>query len=229
MLRVNELFYSIQGEGMHAGRPAVFIRLMGCPVGCAFCDTKHTWTIRNEQEVPADVILEDGPRDAQSWGWVGPRALLGWVAEKMPAGLVVITGGEPMLEPALASLVMLFSENGYEVQVETSGTIENAGITEIHREGLADLWLTVSPKWAGRLPVKQALLDDADELKIVVSSEEIRDKAEALLATAQKAIYLQPETGNNFKQSLAWVTELCLRYPARARLSVQMHTFLELR
>lgn len=229
MFRVNELFYSVQGEGMHAGRPAVFIRLMGCPVGCTFCDTKHTWTIRNDHEVPGEVILQDGPRDANSWGWVGSRDLLGWVSAKMPAGLVVITGGEPMMEQNLASLVMVFSENGYEVQIETSGTMENIGITEIHRDRLADLWLTVSPKWAGRLPVRDSLLEEADEIKIVISSEEIRLKAQEMLITTHKAIYLQPETGPNFKQSLAWCTELCLKHPARARLSVQMHTFLALR
>lgn len=96
-MRVNEIFYSLQGEGFFAGTPAVFIRFSGCNLKCSFCDTRH--------DRFADMT-EDGIMDEVA---------------KYPARHIVITGGEPLLQ-ITPSLVERLHEAGKYVQIETNGT-----------------------------------------------------------------------------------------------------------
>lgn len=96
-MRVNEIFYSLQGEGFYVGVPSVFIRLSGCNLQCSFCDTTHqSFTDMSEREI-ADVV------------------------EQYPAQHVVITGGEPSLQ-LTALLIELLHKLDKEVAVETNGT-----------------------------------------------------------------------------------------------------------
>ena len=91
------MFYSIQGEGYYTGTPAVFIRLSGCNLACAFCDTKH----QHGTDISEDAIAD--------------------YASKFPASLVVITGGEPSLQ-LTESLVDKLHKSGKFVAIETNGT-----------------------------------------------------------------------------------------------------------
>ncbi len=115
-MRVNEIFYSLQGEGYWMGRPAVFVRLSGCNLKCPFCDTEHeTYTELTEQE-----IID--------------------IATGYPARHIVITGGEPTLQLS-ATLVHGLKRAGFYVQIETNGSIRVAD--EIF--ACVD-WVTCSPK-----------------------------------------------------------------------------------
>lgn len=97
MKKINEIFYSIQGEGFHAGTPAVFIRFSGCNLHCSFCDTKHeNGTFMSDTEIVNEV-------------------------EKYPAKLVILTGGEPGLF-ITDKLIELLHQIGKYVAVETNGT-----------------------------------------------------------------------------------------------------------
>ena len=96
-MRVNEIFYSLQGEGFHSGTPAVFVRFSGCNLRCPFCDTQH-----------------DGGTD------MSEEAIVAAVAQ-YPARLVVVTGGEPALQ-LTATLVDALHAAGKLVAVETNGT-----------------------------------------------------------------------------------------------------------
>lgn len=97
-MRVNEIFYSIQGEGAFTGTPAVFVRLSGCNLKCDFCDTEHlSHTEMSEDEIVAEVI-------------------------KHPTKHVVITGGEPLLQLSFELISKLHSENRF-IQLETNGTL----------------------------------------------------------------------------------------------------------
>jgi 7-carboxy-7-deazaguanine synthase len=95
--RVNEIFTSVQGEGIHAGVPATFIRLQGCTVGCEWCDTKYTW--------------------GRGGVWMTPSA----IASEATRHHVVITGGEPLLWNLDELLLALHVPEEHYVQVETSG------------------------------------------------------------------------------------------------------------
>ena len=96
--KVNEIFYSIQGEGRHTGMPAVFVRLAGCAMNCPFCDTKYA--ARDGETMSAPELL---------------AALSAW-----PAQAVIITGGEPT-EQDLPALIDVLKQAGYQVHLETNG------------------------------------------------------------------------------------------------------------
>jgi 7-carboxy-7-deazaguanine synthase len=98
-LRLTEIFYSVQGEGHHAGRPAVFVRAAGCNLACDFCDTDFSLKMRMTPEETAAAVAE------------------------YPARYVVLTGGEPTRQPeGLRALTRILQERGYEVALETNGT-----------------------------------------------------------------------------------------------------------
>lgn len=97
MKKINEIFYSLQGEGRNTGRPAVFVRFSGCNLMCDFCDTKH----QEGQQYSDEEILAE--------------------IEKYPAKFVVFTGGEPTLQLDTA-LCKLLHRHGYEIAIETNGT-----------------------------------------------------------------------------------------------------------
>lgn len=111
-----EDFYTIQGEGFHAGKPAYFIRLGGCDVGCRWCDAKYTWNPRVFPPVDVDVVVER--------------------AKSCEAQAIVITGGEPLLYP-LEVLTSRLREEGLEIFLETSGTHPFSGEFD---------WVCLSPK-----------------------------------------------------------------------------------
>ena len=99
MLTVNEIFFSIQGEGTRAGRPSAFLRLTGCPLRCAWCDTAYAFH-EGERRDEDDVMAELG---------------------RLPTRLVCLTGGEPLAQPAAFPFVTRLLRAGWEVVVETSG------------------------------------------------------------------------------------------------------------
>lgn len=111
-----EDFYTIQGEGFHSGKPAYFIRLGGCDVGCSWCDAKYTWNPLSHPLVATDEIVER--------------------AASFEAQAIVITGGEPLLYP-LDYLTQRLHEHGLEIFLETSGSHPLSGNFD---------WICLSPK-----------------------------------------------------------------------------------
>ena len=111
-----EIFYSIQGEGFHAGKPAIFIRLGGCDVGCHWCDVKDSWDENNHPFMSVSEILAT----------VKPFA----------GKTIIITGGEPLMYD-LTSLTLSLKEAGYQLHIETSGVYPITGQWD---------WVCFSPK-----------------------------------------------------------------------------------
>ncbi len=209
MYAVKELFYTLQGEGAHAGRPAVFCRFAGCNLWtgreedrasavCSFCDTDFVG------------IGPDGGKFATA------DALADAVATRWPAGAggtpyVVCTGGEPLLQLDTAAIAALHAR-GFEVAVETNGT-------QPLPDGLD--WVCVSPK--ADAPVVVA---GGDELKLVYPQAlALPERFEGL---AFRHWYLQPMDGPDLAANTAAAIAYVLAHP-RWRLSVQTHKVIGVR
>ena len=197
-----ETFHSLQGEGLHAGRSAFFIRLAGCTVGCSWCDTKHSWPQASHPKRP----LQDLASEAQA-------------AARAGAAFVVITGGEP-LHHNLDALCASLEAVGLPLHLETSGVDPLSGQFS---------WITLSPK--RHQPPRPELLAACHELKVVVHEQADLAFAEAMATAAhaadnQPALLLQPgwESREGQELSLAFVRA----HPAW-RLSLQSHKQLGMR
>lgn len=209
MYAVKELFFTLQGEGMQAGRPAVFCRFAGCNLwsgreedrataACQFCDT--------------DFVGVDGPgggRFASATALAEAAAALWPDADGAP--LVVCTGGEPLLQLD-TELVEAFHEAGFEVAVETNGT-------QPAPEGLD--WICVSPKAGAPL-----VLTSGDELKLVFP--QAGSDPSTYLDLGFEHFLLQPMDGPDLAENTRLAVLYCLAQPTW-RLSLQTHKILGLR
>ncbi|HDX8442051.1 7-carboxy-7-deazaguanine synthase QueE [Aeromonas hydrophila] len=218
---INEIFQTIQGEGVFTGLPAIFVRLQGCPVGCPWCDTRHTWVVDPAREVGVQAVL-DCSNESDGWSKMSTEQILASFQQLgYQARHVVITGGEPCLYE-LQDLSAALIEAGYQVQIETSGTSE----IQTHEQ----TWVTVSPKinMKGGLPVLVSALERANEIKHPVATERHVEELDALLATASLrenvVIALQPISQKPRATQLAMATCIARNW----RLSIQTHKYLDI-
>ena len=115
------MFETIQGEGVYTGVPAIFVRLQGCPVGCPWCDTKHTWTLDENLIDSVDAVVNKSEESERFFGISDLGLLALFEQQGYNAKHVVITGGEPCMYD-LTGLTELLHERGFTSQIETSGT-----------------------------------------------------------------------------------------------------------
>lgn len=219
MYKINEVFETIQGEGVFTGVPAIFVRLQICPVGCAWCDTKHTWQAEPENQTDIDTIFAK-TGDSPLWCEVSADDIVAKLKEKgYTAKHVVITGGEPCLYDLLA-LTEALEQNGFRCQIETSGT-EEIRVTE-------NTWVTVSPKinMKGKRTVLTSALARANEIKHPVGTEKDLEQLDVLLKNKilrdDVTIALQPISQKPRATQLC--VETCIA--RNWRLSVQTHKYL---
>lgn len=202
---VKEIFYTLQGEGARAGRPAVFLRFAGCNLWsglehdragavCKFCDTQFVGT--------------DG---AGGGKFPDAESLARAVAEKWPGGgkpYVVCTGGEPLLQMD-GALISALHEKGFEIAIETNGTLEPPpGID----------WICVSPKADA-----PQLLKRGDELKLVYPQK--GGEPEKYAGQEFRHFFLQPMDCEAREANTRSATNYCLSHP-QWRLSLQTHKLL---
>ena len=198
-LPVVETFHSLQGEGLHAGRSAFFIRLGGCNVGCSWCDTKHSWPA----EVHPRLSVNELAGDAQSAAQAG-------------AAFVVITGGEPLHHNLTQLTSAIRNSAKLPIHLETSGVDPLSG--EIN-------WITLSPQ--RHQPPRPELLSSCHELKVVVHEPDDLLFADVVSAQAPQAHWLvQPGWDSPEGQQLA-VNKA--QQDGRWRLSLQSHKWLGVR
>ena len=206
---VKEIFLTLQGEGAHAGRAAVFCRFAGCNLWsgreqdrgsavCQFCDT--------------DFVGTDGTLGGRyaSAGELATTIAVQWIGEDANR-YVVLTGGEPMLQLD-AALVEALHARGFSVGVETNGTIAPP-------DGLD--WICVSPKAGADLVVRQG-----HELKLVYPQAQAAP--EDFAALAFERFSLQPMDGADVIENTARAVDYCLKHP-QWRLSLQTHKTLGIR
>jgi 7-carboxy-7-deazaguanine synthase len=203
MLRVNEIFHSIQGESTHAGRPCVFVRLTGCNLRCVWCDTAYAF--------------HDG--SALSVGDIVDRVAA------YGCGLVELTGGEPLLQPESVDLMRALIDRGLEVMLETGGSLPiddvPAGVARI-----VDVKCPASGESDRNLWTNLDVLRRGDELKFVINDRADYEWAADVVrsrALAERApVLFSPVHGTLAGGDLArWVLEDGL--PVRVQLQMHKH------
>jgi 7-carboxy-7-deazaguanine synthase len=204
---VKEIFYTLQGEGANTGRAAVFCRFAGCNLWtgreqdredatCQFCDT--------------DFVGMDGPGGGRfaSAGELAAAVAAAWPPAESGRRFVVCTGGEPLLQMD-SELVRALHGNGFEIAVETNGTLPAPNGID---------WLCVSPKAGAELVVTHG-----DEIKLVFpQAGAAPDQFERLNF---RHYFLQPMDGPDREANTSAALQYCLAHP-RWRLSLQTHKLL---
>lgn len=202
-LRITEIFYSIQGEASTTGLPTVFVRLTGCPLRCTYCDTEYAFH-------------------------GGEKMQIVQIIEKIKAFnclLVCITGGEPLAQPNVNTLMDMLCEQGYQVSLETSGAIDvskvNPSVTKV-----IDI-KTPSSNESLKNKVENFLyLNDKDVCKFVIGNEDDFDWAKHFIEehlNNKSNIYFSPVTPGMDPKVIA---ELILRDGLNVRLQLQLHKYL---
>jgi 7-carboxy-7-deazaguanine synthase len=206
---VKEIFLTLQGEGAHAGRAAVFCRFAGCNLWsgreqdrpgavCKFCDTDFVGT---DGTLGARYATADDLADAIASQWAGEHGYR----------YVVLTGGEPLLQVD-AELIDALHARGFAIGLETNGTLEPPDGVD---------WVCVSPKAGAELRVRRG-----DELKLVYPQEGAMPAAFADLAFERFS--LQPMDGPDIAANTERAVNYCIRHP-QWRLSLQTHKTLGIR
>ncbi len=204
ILKITEIFPSIQGEGLRMGEPTIFVRLTGCNLHCPFCDTQYAWD--GGKVFTVEQIMETVEK----------------IKNVYAADWICLTGGEP-LDQKIEGLVRSLRKQGFKVQIETNGTI--------FRRVRID-WITISPK-PPEYFVQPAYITRAREIKIVVSQGLKLKTIQTLRKTfpSRTPILLQPQSNRKWsvtlgKKLLRQATSTGL---GNIRLSIQMHKVFDIR
>jgi len=201
--KVNELFYSIQGEGNYTGCPAIFIRFSGCNLDCNFCDTAHL----EHTEMTIDDIMDK--------------------VQDHNCGFIVLTGGEPTLQN-IGTLIKHLKSKNYFVAMETNGTslVEGTKIEDYEsrpngekKSRLVPDWVTVSPKQINGFKT----VIPPDEVKLIIGKDFKIEEAEEFYDT--KYIYLQPES--NKPEYIKKAVKIIKENPV-CRLSLQIQKLINI-
>jgi 7-carboxy-7-deazaguanine synthase len=217
-MKIAEIFYSIQGEGILAGVPSVFVRTSGCNLRCTWCDTPYTSWKPEGASMAMDAILDE--------------------VRSHSASHVVVTGGEPMIVEEITTLTQRLKAAGLHITIETAGTLYQ-GVT-------CDL-MSISPKLANSTPhdreegrwaaqherlryqpevLKKLIQDYEYQLKFVVAAPEDLEEIETILVNINAdrgRVVLMPEgtASKTLAERAVWLTEICKR--ERFRYGPRLH------
>ena len=202
MLRITEIFHSIQGESTHAGRPCAFVRLTGCNLRCRWCDSEYTFTGGERMSID-DVVAQ---------------------VKSYRCKLVEITGGEPLAQAESLDLIKRFCDDGFEVLIETSGSID---IEPVDRR--ATIILDIKCPGSGEVEKNRwenlQHLKPRDEIKFVIADRADYDWARRVMEERDLnrwTVLFSPVWGEMNLQSLAeWM--LADRVPARLQTQLHKH------
>lgn len=187
-MQIADIFRSVQGEGFHAGMPCIFVRFAGCNLSCPWCDTDHS--MKFEMTIPDlmhRISVERGDTKIKE---------------------VVLTGGEPTIQPDFRFLVHNLKIDGWDVHIETNGTT--------NEKLRVSTWWTVSPK------TPDFIRRAGDELKLVYTGQDISEYEKDV---EFKHFYLQPRSCENTEEVIQQITSRGKPW----RLSVQTQKYLNIR
>ncbi len=217
-LKINEIFFSIQGESTRAGLPCVFVRLTGCHLRCGYCDTEYAFHEGSKKSL--DEIIAEVHRLAG------------------PCRLVEITGGEPLLQANVHPLMSRLADLGYTVLIETSGACD-ISLCDPRVIRIMDLKTPGSGETGKNLWANIAHLTPHDEVKIVLTSAEDYDWAKSVIAEHNldrrvaaillSAVHETPpgkELAGSTGLSLRDLAEWTLRDNLPVRIQTQLHKLI---
>ena len=202
-MKINEIFYSIQGEGKWMGLPNIFIRTTGCNLRCSFCDT--TYAYETGEEMSIEEIINR--------------------IRKHPCNYVCITGGEPLLQEAIVQLIDVLLEKKYVICLETNGSIDIENLV-----GKKSLLISLDIKCPSSAMHEKmkfnnvSLLTCNDQLKFIIQNREDYEYAKKNIKKykPQCAIFFQPLWGINLKELSSWV----LNDGLDVRIGLQLHKII---
>lgn len=202
-MKINEIFYSIQGEGKWMGLPNIFIRTTGCNLRCSFCDT--TYAYETGEEMSIEEIINR--------------------IRKHPCNYVCITGGEPLLQEEIVQVIDVLLEKKYVICLETNGSI---GIENL--VGKKSLLISLDIKCPSSTMHEKMNFDNVslltcnDQLKFIIQNREDYEYAKKIIKKykPQCAIFFQPIWGINLKELSSWV----LNDGLDVRIGLQLHKII---
>lgn len=204
LLRITEIFYSLQGETRTVGLPTVFIRLTGCPLRCGYCDTEYAFT--GGERLSLESILES--------------------TDKYKAHYVTVTGGEPLAQKNCLPLLTSLCDKGYDVSLETSGSIDIADV-DPRVVIVMDLKTPASGEESKNRYENLALIKKTDQIKFVICDrndyEWSKQQIEKYQLIEKAEILFSPVHGEKMARQLAdWILEDNLS----VRFQLQLHKYL---
>ncbi len=203
-IKINEIFYSIQGESSWSGFPTVFVRTSGCHLRCTYCDTKYAYF--EGQEKTVDQILAE----VESYG----------------AAHVCVTGGEPLLQSAVHDLLKKLCDSGYKVSLETSGSLSCENVDSRVKK-VIDVKTPSSGAADSYIHKNTALVSLNDEFKFVISAESDFEWAQNFCT--QNNLF---EKSNVFYSpsynviDYRWLADKIIEARSPARLQLQLHKII---
>jgi len=203
-VKVNEIFFSVQGESGYAGRPCAFVRLTGCNLRCSYCDTTHAYEEGEEQTI--EQVVE--------------------AVSRYPAKLVEVTGGEPMLQPETPALLSALADTDCKVLIETNGSVSLEGL-DPRATAIMDIKSPGSGMSGQMLWDNIDLLRPHDEIKFVLTDRIDYDCAVDIIGKyglAEKhVVHFSPAFGILEPRLLAqWILDDGLD----VRLQLQLHKYI---
>ena len=220
-MKIAEIFYSVQGEGVLTGMPSVFVRTSGCNLRCTWCDTPYTsWSPEGVEMGVADVLAE---------------------VRRHPCTHVVVTGGEPMIQPAVVELTNALHDSGLHITIETAGTVwapvacdlmsispKLANSTPLDREG--GRWAAMHERLRHQPDVLRRLMAEYPyQLKFVIAAPEDMEEVERLIGEVnadRSRVVLMPEgiDVETLTERGRWLVEICKE--RGYRFSPRLHVML---
>lgn len=202
-MKINEIFYSLQGEGSWSGLANIFVRVTGCNLRCSYCDTKYAY--KNGQIMNINDIIRE--------------------IQKYPCKYICITGGEPLLQDETLDLIHILLKKKYKICIETNGSINIGNIS-----GKNSLMLSLDIKCPSSGMHEKMIfknlnhLTNKDQLKFVIKNRQDYDYSKSIITKYKPRckLFFQPLWGIDPKDLSTWV----LNDGLNVRLGLQLHKII---
>lgn len=206
-MKINEIFYSISGESIQSGFPAIFIRTYGCPLRCSYCDTSYSYEGSDYTEMSVMEIVKE--------------------VEQYTCRRIILTGGEPLIQPDVHDLILQLLINGYTIEIETSGCVDITPYRNLYDVIVTMDWKGPSSKMHDKMVCENLhKLRDCDVLKFVVGSIEDLEEMKTILHLAKPSchIFVSPVLGSIQLQDI--VNYILENNIQNVRFQLQIHKYI---